>query len=185
MDLFLMAALFLAWLGQRHSPTPQNHVKTCAVLIACLIGFLLPLVFGFPLSRVLQPPSEAIDANLGQLEIKGLDNIDLNRGAYLIVIMQTDCAHCQDAVPELNELAEIEELPEVIALCTNEDYKIRRFEEEFQPSFPIGKIKEEDFWLLLGDGDIPRIILARDGRIRRVWDETIPDIDLIKLESVR
>ena len=142
-DLVLLAALFLAWLGQRHSQTPLSHARSLAVLIACLIGVLLPLIFGFPASRVFQPYSGTIDMNLGQFEIHGIDNINLNRGAYLIVIMETDCSHCQDAIPKLNQLAEAKELPEVIALCTNEEYEIMRFKEEYQPSFSIGKIKED------------------------------------------
>jgi hypothetical protein len=55
-----------------------------------------------------------------------------------------------------------------------------QFTEDFQPLFPLAQIRDEDFWRLLGDGDMPRILLVQDGRILRVWDESVPDENMIR-----
>jgi hypothetical protein len=94
--------------------------------------------------------------------------------------MGTDCLHCKESVPALNALAEATDLPDVIALCTNEESQRIMFGEEFQPMFPIGKIAEDVFWRLLGDGDMPRVILVRNGHVQKVWDQKIPEKDKIK-----
>jgi hypothetical protein len=118
--------------------------------------------------------------SLDKLEIRGLDNIDIGSGERLLVVLGTDCIHCQDAVFDLNILVDIENMPRIIALCTNEDEQIMSFKEEFQPIFPIGKISEEDFWDLIGTGNIPSFILVKDKLVKQVWYETAPSADEIR-----
>ena len=120
------------------------------------------------------------ETELGRLEIQGLKNVDLSRGDYLVILMDTDCEHCREAVPELNNLAEENGMPDLIALAPSDDGKRKRFIEEFQPVFPIGQISDDDFWRLLGEGDIPRIFLLHDRRVQRIWDGKVPDEDMIK-----
>jgi len=107
----------------------------------------------------------------------------LRRGAYLIILMDTGCLHCQEVVPELNSLVEAAELPAVIGLSMNEDSERKAFVEQFQPLFSIGQIKEDIFWQLLDKGEIPRIILVNDRRVKKVWDETVPTAEMIRAEN--
>jgi hypothetical protein len=179
--LTLLIATLLAWVGLRHLQPSQTRAKTWTVSIACLIGLTLPLVFGFPLSRINQAEWKVGQMELGDLEIHGLDHIDLKQGEYIINLMDTDCLHCQESVEEFNALAQETDLPVLIGLCINEAPKLRRFVEEFQPIFPIGQIREDVFWRLMAEGDLPRTILVRDGRIQQVWDKTVPDKDMIKV----
>ena len=72
-------------------------------------------------------------------------------------------------------------MPAIIALCMNEESQRRHFEEEFQPLFPLGQIREDVFWHLLADAEIPRTILLRDGRVLKAWDERIPDKDSLSI----
>jgi len=74
------------------------------------------------------------------------------------------------------------DLPPIIALCTSEEADCIEFVDEVQPIFPIGHISEDLFWHLLADGDMPRIILLHNGRIEKVWDQTVPDEYAIKAE---
>ena len=57
---------------------------------------------------------------------------------------------------------------------------MEKFREELQAIFPIGRITEEDFQRLLGDGYVPRIVHVRDRVVQEVWDTEIPDEDTIK-----
>jgi thiol-disulfide isomerase/thioredoxin len=140
----------------------------------------LPLAFGFPISRISQSPWETIEIELSKLQIDGVDKVDLSRGTHLIVIMDTDCDHCKEALPELDALAEATDLPSLIALSMNDESARTKFVEEFQPAFPLGQIEEDVFWRLLGLGDVPRTILLKDMRVQRVWDHHVPDRKLIE-----
>lgn len=177
-NLILIAATVLAWMGCRHRQIPQTRTGVWAVTIACLIGLALPLAFDFPTSGIGQSPSKPPE--LGRIQVHGLGDVDLNTGGYLIVLMGTDCLHCQEAIPELNTLSEKPDLPMLIALCTSKEADCIEFTEEFLPVFPIGHVSDDLFWRLLSDGIMPRTILLEDGRIKQVWDQTVPTRDSIQ-----
>jgi len=179
-NLILLATTVLAWMGCRHIRTPQIRSKAWTVMIACLIGFVLPLVFGFPAPGFKEWPLMSDERAVSPMQVSGLEDIDLNDGVYLIVLIGTHCLHCQEAVPELNMLAENPELPRLVALCTSEEEGCIEFTEAFLPVFPIGKISDDLFWRLLADGHMPRTILLEDGHIRQVWDQTVPSSDDIE-----
>jgi hypothetical protein len=140
----------------------------------------LPVAFGFPISTVSQSPPETIRGELGRLELQGGDVIDLTQGDHLVIVMGTDCGHCQEAVPALNMLTGVPDFPPLIAVCQNTAPDRMRFIDTFQPLFQVGQIGENDFWRLLADGEMPRTILVRDGRIIQVWDQIIPDEDTVR-----
>jgi thiol-disulfide isomerase/thioredoxin len=127
-----------------------------------------------------QSPWETIEIELSKLQIEGVDKVDLSTGAHLIIIMDTDCEHCKEALPELDALAEAPDLPPVIALSMNDASARRGFMEEFQPAFPFGQIEADAFWRLLGLGDLPRTILLKDRRVQSVWEHHVPDRTLIE-----
>jgi hypothetical protein len=179
-NLILLAAIALAWRGGQHMQTAHTRAKAWAVTIACLGGLVLPVVFGIPTSAINRTQSN--EPQIGPIQVHGLGDVDLNKGEYLIVLMGTECFHCQEAIPDLNILCDAPDLPPLIALCTSEEADCIEFVEEFQPIFPIGHISDDLFWRLLADGDLPRIILLHDGRTKKVWDQTVPDEDAIKAE---
>ncbi len=177
-NLILLAATAIAWTVYQHIKTRQTRTKAWAVTIACVIGLALPVVSGFPTSAINRTRSNG--PLVGSIQVHGLGDVDLSRGSYLIALMGTDCLHCQEAVPELNMLSETPDLPPLVALCTSEEADCIEFVEQFQPVFRIGHISQDLFWHLLADGDMPRVVLLRDGRIQQVWDQTVPDEDAIK-----
>jgi len=181
--LILLAATVLAWVGYRHTQAPQPRAKAWAVATACLIGLTLPVAFGFTISQTGQVQRKTVEMELSPWQIKGLDQFDLRRGAYLIILMDTGCLHCQEAVPELNALVEAAELPAVIGLSMNQESERKAFVEQFQPLFSIGQIKKDIFWQLLDKGEIPRIMLVNDRRVKKVWDETVPTAEMIRAEN--
>ncbi len=178
-DLILLIITCLVWIYHTHTGVPQSRGKGWLVVAACMGGLVLPVAFGFPISRIDLSHSESIRQKIDYTSIKGLEHIDLHSGAYLIILMNTDCLHCQEIVPELNMLAEAPDLPPVIALSTNEESQRLTFVEECETAFPLGQVKEEIFWRLLANRDMPCIILAFDGHVQHMWDQTIPDKDQI------
>jgi hypothetical protein len=172
-NLIFLTATAISWKGQHYVQASQTPTKAWAVTIACLCGLVLPMAFGIPTLSINRVQSN--EPLIGPIQIHGSEDLDLNQGVYLIVLMGTDCLHCQEAVPDLNMLAERPDLPPIIALCTSEEADCIEFVEEFQPIFPIGHISEDLFWRLLADGDMPRTILLENGRIKRVWDKMVPD----------
>ena len=173
-SLLMFVATVVSLILSRFQKPRQNRIKALAVICASVCGFILPFVFGFSLSQTEQSPQEKIQAEIAQLEVLGLDNIDFSQGEYLIVLMATDCDHCQDVVFELNSLSQEPNLPSVVGLCANDEEQVSMFTEEFQPAFPLGRIKENAFWHLLREGEMPRIILVYDKKVQQVWDYNIP-----------
>jgi len=179
-NLILLAGTLLAWVWSTDAKTPRARGRAWATGMACLIGVALPVVFGFPISTVMQSPPKKVRGELGRLEFQGGDVIDLNQGDHLVIVMGTDCAHCQEAVPSLNMLTEVSDLPPLVAVCHNSAPEREQFIDVFQPFFQVSQISENDFWRLLADGDMPRTILVRDGRMIQVWDQIIPDEDAVR-----
>ena len=179
-DLVLLAALIPAWLGKGHPEKPVNHIKFFAVIFACVAGLILPVLFGPPISQIGSPVSASIDIQQELLEIQDIVQMDIGHGAYLFVLMSTDCLHCRDAFKRFNIWTEETDIPPLIALCANNKEQIQTFKTEFQPKFPILQITEDKFWDLLELGSTPRIFLIRNGGILKIWEEDAPDIDRIR-----
>jgi uncharacterized membrane protein YphA (DoxX/SURF4 family) len=179
-DLIALAALIPAWLGLKKKPARLAPLRLFVMLISFLVGIFLPLISGFSPAR--NHPSHQPEFGTGAdlSEIQGLDPINLKKGRYLIVLMDTDCLHCRDAVEEINFLVEEKDLPPLIGLTVNNEQKRRNFIEEFGALFPLGQIKEDVFLKLLGAGEVPRVILMQDQVILEAWDRQILDTSAIK-----
>jgi len=78
-DLIFLAATVLAWLGRLHEKTARSRAKVLTVLVACVIGLLLPVAFGFSVSKISQSPLKAVETTLEELETDRKDIIDLKR----------------------------------------------------------------------------------------------------------
>ncbi len=181
-DAILLAILILGRPRQKDARASRTGARFRIVLIACLMGATLPLVFGSPLDRLTRPREGIVETEFGHLKIRGmgLEGIDLNRGTHLIILMETGCLHCQEAVMEFNALAEAFPAFSMAAICANDEPPRREFMREFEPVYRIGQISDDDFWRLLGDGDIPRVFLLNEGRVLKVWDVEAPNEDMIQ-----
>ncbi|MHC4153181.1 MAG: hypothetical protein ACYSSP_13945, partial [Planctomycetota bacterium] len=56
------------------------------------------------------------------------------------------------------------------------------FLKEFQPTFRLEQISDDAFWRLLARGDVPRTILIRNGSVLQVWDQKLPNKNVIQAE---
>ena len=179
-NIIFMVVLFLSWVWYGRYESNKKHIGIYAVIAAGLAGIILPFLFGFSLSSVFQSHKETNYLNFAELRINDHKVVDLTKGDFLLVLMDTECGHCRDLMLGLNDLAGIREMPSIIALCINEKEQIIGYLEEFHPQFPIYRIMEKDFWPLLGESELPRIILVKDQQIIRAWNGIAPDEDEIK-----
>lgn len=170
-----IAAWFSAPVRSGKKVLPKIAVTT-ATLVA---GLVLPLFFGVSVSEIIHPEYGMNKIDLGRVQAAGLETIDFRSGDYLVLLMATDCQHCLDLLPEFETLAGTSGLPRMVAFCLNSEDQRHQFIEEFEPSFPIGQIDDDLFWRLLGNGSIPRLLLVRQGRIEKTWEQTVPDPGMV------
>jgi len=181
-DLVLLIILCFSWICHRRSKIDRNadksKIKFFLVIAALLAGLYLPFASGFPLSGLLGNSLENNEKKLEPFDIIGVDDsINLDSGTYLLVLMSVDCEHCWDAVPEINELTEYDDLPQIIALSFSGPDERQMFVDDLGPVYPVAQIDEEVFWRLLGDGDVPLFILVHDRYVKMIWDYTTPTVE--------
>lgn len=179
-DALFLAAVVGAWFGHRRVETPPTRLKAWIVGTTCIVGFALPMVFGFPLSAISQSKPRTVGMKLDNLQVQGLDQYDLRIGEYLVILLDTECSHCQAAVPKLNALTQDAALPPMVALCKNEEWRRVLFANTYKPAFPLGQIGEKEFLKLLAAGETPRLMLVRDQQVLKVWDKDVPPVGEIK-----
>lgn len=76
-DLIFLGATVLAWLGSLRGKTAESRVKVMTVVVACVVGLLLPVAFGFPVSKISQPPTKALETPPEQLGMGGKDSVEM------------------------------------------------------------------------------------------------------------
>ncbi|MDJ0780742.1 MAG: hypothetical protein QNJ22_02160 [Desulfosarcinaceae bacterium] len=153
--------------------TPKPRVFALAAIV--LVAATLPLFKGLP--AVLKPQDAAQYPSIwSELPVEGLPGIDFRTGAHLVILMSAGCQHCQDSVPEVGFLMdELQTQPiAVVGLGQDTAEDIQNFIVEWAPPYPIGRIPSDAFWNLLGNAQLPRVLLVEAGRTLRIWDEGIP-----------
>lgn len=171
-NLFFLAATLFAWSTLKRAPAATRPIQRATVAVACLLGVLLPFAFGVPIASTLNPDKDALPVlrALKDLEVSGIDTPELDRGTHLLFLLSTDCMHCLDALPLLDELAEAEGIPPLVGICPNRELDRLSFIEQFAPAFPLGRVKAERFLKLLTMGETPQVLLVRDGVLLGAWD---------------
>lgn len=179
-DVLFLGAIVVAWFGHRRVERPPTRLKSWVMGLTLVVGLALPMVFGFPLSAISQSKPRTAGMKLETLQVQGLDQYDLRIGEYLVILLDTECSHCQAAVPQLNALTQDPALPPMVALCKNEEWRRVLFANTYKPAFPLGQIGEKEFLKLLAAGETPRLMLVRDQQVLKIWDKEVPPAGEIK-----
>jgi uncharacterized membrane protein YphA (DoxX/SURF4 family) len=168
--LMLAAAVAALWLARANRPAQwTGRWRVAVVSTFALFGFATPLAFGFPFGG----------ADFQNVVVTGV-TVDLKRGEHLVALIDTECTHCQQSVPALNAFADAKDVPKLVALCSNEDWRRNFFVKRYEAKFPLGEISKDDFKRLLADGDTPRILYLRSGKIVASWNVTPPTLDEVR-----
>jgi uncharacterized membrane protein YphA (DoxX/SURF4 family)/thiol-disulfide isomerase/thioredoxin len=182
-DIFFLAALMIAWKWNRKFKNWRFFKKEFVVAIAFLTGLSLPITAGPLLDRINTAITGPAKEGFEHFVLDSIPGRDFSAGKHVVIVLATDCSHCRAEMDNLNMIAEDKDLPDVVSVCMNNKKQREDFEFEFEPAFEIYQIPDNDFWRLLGDGEIPRTILVNDGIVVKKWDFAAPDLDELEAAS--
>jgi thiol-disulfide isomerase/thioredoxin/uncharacterized membrane protein YphA (DoxX/SURF4 family) len=186
--LLLLAAAFAWWL-RTDTIYFKHTIKTWGICAVCVMAMILPLTMEKTNATQSAPVRESNGRGPGMiLESTNGQQFDLGSGTILLALMSTDCIHCQESVPVLNEIvADAADALTVYAVAADDPAKIDRFVEENFAFYPVLPIDVERLGSWMGDDPLPQYLLFRDGRIVARWRDTVPEpqalIDLTKKEN--
>ncbi len=179
-DIVLFCFLMISWKWNRSFKIWPFSIKEFLVAIAFIAGLSLPLIAGPLLERITSAFTRHEKDGVETFVLNDFHHKDLTTGKHIVIILATDCPHCRAEMDNLNMIAEDKNLPGLISVCMNDQKQIEDFISEYEPAFEIYQIPDNDFWRLLGDGEIPRTILINEGTIIKKWDFAAPSIDELK-----
>lgn len=179
-DLFLLGALVYSWIFNRTSKAWPFRLRETFIAAALLAGVAVPLFTSTLPDRITRLIAGQEESAYETFEADSFTPFDLTEGRYLIVVMATDCSHCRALMEDIILIGSDKSLPPVVAVTMNTQEQREDFVDEFDPGFGIYQVSDDDFWRLLQEGEIPRTILADNGRILKKWDFAFPTVEEIK-----
>ncbi|MCI0329638.1 MAG: DoxX family membrane protein [candidate division Zixibacteria bacterium] len=141
-----------------------GRFKTALMGAAVVVGIGLPYLF--PESRPKIFAKEGVGSYVGDLKPDRL-NADLAKGDYFLALIETDCEHCQAAMPKLNELAKSHATPKLVAVCPNTPEELDWLKAKMRLDFPVGFVPVRKFLLL--HPEIPALLWVKAGVVRHSW----------------
>jgi uncharacterized membrane protein YphA (DoxX/SURF4 family) len=181
-DLVMLIVVGFGWSLHRHEERHRSSWRPVIVVLAVLAGLSVTILASNS-ARQSTDPLQRMKATTGQpnlfagVEVSDLP-LRLDAGPRVVVLLDTGCEHCQASVPELNRLyAELQsrDIP-LVALCTNTPAEIAAFTSRFKAGFPLGRISSSNFTKLFERGRPPRLLVARDGELLKIWDGMVPPV---------
>ncbi|MCI0596051.1 MAG: hypothetical protein L0Z48_05870, partial [candidate division Zixibacteria bacterium] len=161
-----LVLLFIAFVAWRFTPPggSAGRFRTALMGAAFVVGFGLPYLF--PESRPKVFAKEGIGSYVGDLKPDRL-NADLAKGDYFLALIETDCEHCQAAMPKLNTLAQSHATPQLVAVCPNSPQELDSLKAKMKVDFPVGFVPIRKFLLL--NPEIPALLWVKEGIVRHTW----------------
>jgi len=174
----VLAALCLgAWLGYSRSAGHSASVRSL------LMRYGVTVVAACGVTAYAYAHLEAVPKEKGTFSqfVFGVGGVkyDLGRGEYFVAILSMTCKDCKASVPAINDLAATPGLPQVVALCyEDEKGAMDSFQAQTAPEFPMYSMGSSvmTFSGLIGQ-EPPRFYLVLDGKALKFWDETVPSAD--------
>lgn len=174
-DLVLLGLVGWAFWGHAGRAAGENTVKLAVVTVALAAGLVVPGIAGLGAPKIGSAGGEGSPA-FATMKVEDAPE-SLAAGEHLVLLMSTDCSHCQESVPKVNALASDPRMPRVVAVASEDRVSRGLFREDHGAQFPIAQISEADRTSLLRE-QFPRLFLVRDGTIVAAWDG-VPTADEI------
>ena len=162
-ELVLLFITFVAWRFTQ-SGVGTGRFKTALLGAAVVVGVGLPYLF--PESRPKVFAREGVGSYVGDLKPDRL-NADLAKGDYFLALIETDCEHCQAAMSKLNDLAQSQATPKLVAVCPNSPEELGLLKAKMAVNFPVGFVPVRKFLLL--NPEIPALLWVKQGIVRHSW----------------
>jgi len=162
-ELVLLFITFVAWRFTQPGGE-AGRFKTALLGAAVMAGFGLPYLF--PESRPKVFAKEGVGSYVGDLKPERL-KADLAKGDFFLALIETDCDHCQAAMPRLNTLAQSHATPKLVAVCPNSPEEMDSLKAKMTVGFPVGFVPIRKFLLL--NPEIPALLWVKEGIVRHTW----------------
>ena len=152
----LIAMAFCALRFEPSPPAPRGW-KGWVLSLACIVA---ALTTG---SSVHQPHFQEKSLQIGdQFPTLEVGIPELPTGPTLVFGFYAECSKCWDAIPQIKTFSHQPTL-KIVGFTPSPLEKIKVYEEELTPGFPIHQVSEE--WLKKFGSKIPLFILVKDGII--------------------
>ena len=177
-DVMLLFFAIAAWRLKDRTVYYRHPMKSLTVATTVILAMGLPVAVGTLHGDGSASASRTPVQTAGMiLKSTAGDQVDLGTGTVLVALMDTDCNHCRESVPMLNEIAaDAGDAITVCAVAANDPSEINDFIEENFTFYPVLSIDEKDFASLMDDGPLPQYVLIKNGNIHARWKNTIPDL---------
>ncbi|MGH8004138.1 MAG: hypothetical protein ACRECJ_05395, partial [Limisphaerales bacterium] len=162
-ELILLFIAFVAWRFTQPAGG-AGRFKTALMGAAVVVGIGLPYLF--PESKPKVFAKEGVGSYVGDLKPDSL-KANLAKGDYFLALIETDCEHCQAAMPKLNTLAKSHATPKLVAVCPNSQEELAALKTKMPVDFPVGFVPIRKFLLL--NPEIPALLWVKEGIVRHTW----------------
>lgn len=162
-ELVLLFITFVAWRFTQPGGG-AGRFKTALMGAAVVVGIGLPYLF--PESKPKVYAKEGVGSYVGDLKPEHF-GINLAKGDYFLALIETDCEHCQAAMPRLNTLAKSRATPKLVAVCPNSPAELDSLKVKIPVDFPVGFVPIRKFLLL--NPEVPVLLWVKEGLVRHTW----------------
>jgi len=180
-DAVLLLMAVAAWRLRPEGIYFRKPLKTWAVAVVCVLAMSLPLTVEKGITDQSSAALEQGESGPGiVLESLSGERIDLTTGTFLLALMSTDCAHCSESVPLLNQIvAEVDDAISICGVTANEQAEVDRFIEDNFAFYPVLNVDAQSFTSLMSDAPLPQFLLIRDGQILSRWQGEVPQMSAL------
>lgn len=183
-DAVMLVLLLVGWRwGRDRWAGMAGLASNRLVLGAGIVALGLLLARFAPESERVASSDLKAGVRLTGIELKGLEGVDLSRGAYLVEVFSPRCGRCKATVPKLNEWADTPGVPQIIAVSEfpMDSPYLQTFIRQMGPRYSIASISSSDFMRLTWRHGYPRLAYIEDGVIRRVWEHNqMPSVAVLQ-----
>ena len=156
----------------------RKPTKTWAVTAVCIFAMILPLTMNSGKTDSTMAELEEKNGGSGMiLEALSGERIDLGAGTFLLALMSTDCAHCRESVPMLNEIvAEVDDAISICGVTASPQPEVDRFVEDNFTFYPLLTVDDHQLSSLMTSDPLPQFLLIRDGQVLSRWQGEVPEL---------
>ena len=173
-DLLMLAGTIIAWQMRGETRHYFRPVRSWLVVASLVMSLILPYSSD-ALRSFHSSANTPSTADITMVSQAG-ESLTFSEGNTLLALMSTECNHCREAVPVLNQIAaEQEDIVHVTAVSASPEPEIQRFIEENFTFYPVLAVEENSFSGVMENYPLPQYLLICNGRIIARWHEETPE----------
>jgi uncharacterized membrane protein YphA (DoxX/SURF4 family)/thiol-disulfide isomerase/thioredoxin len=180
-DALMLLGALVAWRLRAATPYLHHRFKGLTVAATCLLAMILPWTMGAPHVKTPVAMPQASE-KLTEMIVKSTagERIALDAGVVLLALMSTNCVHCSESVPLLNEIvAEAEDTIAVYGVAAEDQLAIDRFVEDTFAFYPVLPVEADTLSSLMSDAPLPQYLFYNNGKLIARWQGKPPELEAL------